>query len=702
MKRFSWLLLILVAARPSLAATISAAVPANKAFGRSWLNTQDLAAADNLLNGATINAPNFTGETEIEEAVIDDLTLANGTAGQVIKLDDSFKPVAATQGVDFALPAPIVSIHADGTQTYYGDADDTAAQRGTALIAAQSAAASGDTIVAGPAAYTVTSRLGKTGVSYAFQPGAVVTGNITGVNACLWGDGGSATSFTVVGGSFDTASAFNGCETFRVSNAGSTIVFSPQSIDNHDNDSGDPGAAAVRVLAGNVTIAATEKIKSTYYDALWLTGGVTDIRGPVIDGADEAVEIYGGTHHIFANAYKSGANGSGLQLNGGNYYISGDSLTCANVGTSAATVIDQSAGTTSDAIIAIRNFNWYVSYGGGGARLQDCRIGTTSNNVAPVTLTANGLTLQGCSTLSHASVTNCVTAGSAKTLTVVGGLAVDKAISSNVTITYSSKVGDSAKLGGASPTATFLGLVDDTFSANVLSILGAADYSAVRTLLALVPGTNVQAFDSDLALWAAITPGTGVGAAAANPVDASGGFATWDAELSALRGLTSAADQVPTWTGSGTAANVAKNVYTASMVTLNSGQGGLPSDSTAYYFGNQPSVQMTTADGVYGRFYFPFACKITKAYLSFVVTATTTTAETFTTSVRVNSTTDYTISAACKMDATRQMFSNTSLNSGSFITIAAGDYIEVKVMTPAWATNPGTVYGSCVLEIQAQ
>lgn len=40
-------------------------------------------------------------------------------------------------------------------------------------------------------------------------------------------------------------------------------------------------------------------------------------------------------------------------------------------------------------------------------------------------------------------------------------------------------------------------------SANVQSVLGAANYAAIRTLLALVPGTDVQAFDATLAALAA-------------------------------------------------------------------------------------------------------------------------------------------------------------------------------------------------------
>lgn len=58
----------------------------------------------------------------------------------------------------------------------------------------------------------------------------------------------------------------------------------------------------------------------------------------------------------------------------------------------------------------------------------------------------------------------------------------------------------SASKGGTGLTA---------LSANIVSLLGAADYAAVRTLLSLVIGTNVQAWDADLDTWATKTAPSG-------------------------------------------------------------------------------------------------------------------------------------------------------------------------------------------------
>ncbi len=106
------------------------------------------------------------------------------------------------------------------------------------------------------------------------------------------------------------------------------------------------------------------------------------------------------------------------------------------------------------------------------------------------------------------------------------------------------------------------------------ALIDDADASAQRTTLGLVIGTNVQAYDADLTTYAGITPSANVQSllGAANYAAmralldleagtdfysiaaADAAFQPLDADLTAIAGLTSAADKVPYFTGAGTAA----------------------------------------------------------------------------------------------------------------------------------------------------
>ena len=107
-----------------------------------------------------------------------------------------------------------------------------------------------------------------------------------------------------------------------------------------------------------------------------------------------------------------------------------------------------------------------------------------------------------------------------------------------------------------------------------------------------------------------------------------------------------------------------------------------PSDSSVYYFGSLVIGLDVGADN--SRIYMPFSGVIRRAIAHCTCAAGS--AEDVPMVIRKNNTTDYAIDTQTLAVAVR-LFSNYSLN----IPVAQGDYVNFKISTPAWATNPTSI-----------
>lgn len=107
-----------------------------------------------------------------------------------------------------------------------------------------------------------------------------------------------------------------------------------------------------------------------------------------------------------------------------------------------------------------------------------------------------------------------------------------------------------------------------------------------------------------------------------------------------------------------------------------------PGDATTYYFGNGTNAALVATATATRRVYIPKEGTIKAVYGFYTQTAGASN-ENSTLSLRLNNTTDTTITTTIDNSAPNA-FSNTALS----IAVVTGDYIEGKWVTPTWATNP--------------
>lgn len=113
-----------------------------------------------------------------------------------------------------------------------------------------------------------------------------------------------------------------------------------------------------------------------------------------------------------------------------------------------------------------------------------------------------------------------------------------------------------------------------------------------------------------------------------------------------------------------------------------------PVDATTYHIGgNYQDAGTAAAAADLVRIYIPKAGTIKYANFFIHVNTALGSSETSTVSIRINNTTDVTISAGVKCDAATQNFSNTALATA----VVQNDYIEIKWVCPTWVTNPTAV-----------
>lgn len=119
-------------------------------------------------------------------------------------------------------------------------------------------------------------------------------------------------------------------------------------------------------------------------------------------------------------------------------------------------------------------------------------------------------------------------------------------------------------------------------------------------------------------------------------------------------------------------------------VTVSAADAATTTDAQTIYFGGTFAVAPSTTAGNH-RVYIPKAGIIRSARI-WCHAATAGTNESWTIAIRLNNTTDTTVEALAS-NASYRVWSNNALG----ITVAAGDYIEIKSTNPTWATNPANV-----------
>lgn len=129
------------------------------------------------------------------------------------------------------------------------------------------------------------------------------------------------------------------------------------------------------------------------------------------------------------------------------------------------------------------------------------------------------------------------------------------------------------------------------------------------------------------------------------------------------------------------ASGVASSSYVLNLA--NNNNGAQINDSTTYFMSNSTFSSFLTSGAASTRMYIPQDGTITKVYGAITCQTTVSSAQNATLSLRLNNTTDTTITNTYQLTAASNPFGATVS-----IPVVAGDYVEFKFVAPVYTTNP--------------
>ncbi|MEK7650587.1 MAG: tail fiber domain-containing protein [Patescibacteria group bacterium] len=413
--------------------------------GATALNLQAGSGGLNLTGNVSINS--FSGLLKSTTGLV---SVATAGLDYVSTTSTNSYSGVNTFTATTTLAGSIVLQTPTSTKTYISS--DTNAARGAMLQKAKQDATASSTIYVGPGFYD-TSNLLKTGVNYYFEPGAVVY--FTGSGAAIFDDGangtnGAATSTIGGHGQFIYAgnAGSNDHAPFSITNAASSVTVSAERI--RSISAGSPNASAIVVGSGaQFTAHVTRDISSIEYDAVVTDGNVNlyadTIMGGEGGGTGSGIEVACGNLYVKARVFDANAEGA--------LDMPGCGGTPARVTLEVALyphgISNGSGGDDLKVLGGVMRGTYPLYHTGGGTTYVSGAQLIPDSTIAPITITGNGLSLNGITTASTTTYsidgTGTVSCSACQ---------LDKLINPAITLTGNIQVGSNLGVATTSPWRT--------------------------------------------------------------------------------------------------------------------------------------------------------------------------------------------------------------------------------------------------------